>query len=194
MRYPRGTPYQGPTANYDRVTSPEQNLARVVYGLPRPLLAPYQRMDATFFGRLLDELANAHAVLVKICGSYGSARTFASKLRPELPSDLYQVGVKQDEDDPRPNVWLVIVYHRITMSLVRPSWMNPSTLDGDQWIDVKEAAYVLGLREQQTRDLIHQHGIPHRVVGGRRKIEIRRGTLLRLANRPGRWKRRKKTA
>lgn len=190
MRYPRGTPYQGPTANYDRLTSPAQNLARVVYGLPRPLLMPRQRMDAAFYGRLLDELANSHAVLVKVCSTYGFGRKFATQLRKELPGDLYEVGVKQNEDDPRPDEWLIIVYNRVTQRLLRPSWMNPMTPEGDQWVDVKEAAHVLGLRLQQTRDLIHQYDIPRRYVGGRRKIEIRRSALLRLANRPGRWKKR----
>lgn len=194
VRYPRGTPYQGPTANYDHLISPEQNLARVAYGLPRPLLAPGARMDSAFYGRLLDELANAHAVLVKICGTQGTAKNVASRLRPELPSELYEIGVKQDEDDPRPDVWLVIAYNRVSRSLIRPSWMNPTTPSGDQWVDVKEAAYVLGISRSHVHYLIDRYGLETRISGGRREHHIRRGALLRLANRPGRWQRRKKTA
>lgn len=192
VRYPAGTPYQGPTANYDRMTSPEDNLARVVYGLPRPLIKPGERMDSAFFGRLFDQLANAHAALVKICNCHGSAKNFASKLRKELPTDLYAVGVKQDDDNPQPDVWLVLAYNRVTRSLVRPSWLEPSARPGrDQWVTMEEAAYVLGVMPQQVRRLIDKYGISYRAEGGRRVRRVQRSDLVILANRPRRWKRRR---
>lgn len=191
MRYPRGTAYQGPHANYDRLVSPEANLSRIVYGLPRPMLRPGQHRDDAFYGRLFDELANAHAVLVKIYSRESSARSFAQRLRPELKGGMYTVGVKQDEDNPRSDEWLVIVYNRVTHSLREPAWMREPEARSE-WLGSAEAARVLGVTPHHAALLMSQ--VHHVRVGGRNEIMIHRNDLLVLANRPNRWKKRTRKA
>lgn len=191
MRYPRGTVYQGPHANYDRLISPEANLSRIVYGLPRPMLKPGQHRDDAFYGRLFDELANAHAALVKIYRTESGARSFARRLRPDLAGGLYTVGVKQDEDNPKSDEWMVIVYNRVTMQLREPAWMRQPEARSD-WLSVREAARILGVTRQHAGRMMTQ--VHHVRTGGRREIMIHRNDLLVLANRPGRWRRRTRKA
>lgn len=191
VRYPRGTAYQGPHANYDRLVSPEANLSRIVYGLPRPMLRPRQHRDDAFYGRLFDELTNSHAVLVKICNTKSSAYCFAKRLRPELHSELYSVGVKQNEDDPQDDEWLVIVYNRVTAALREPAWMRRPEARPD-WLGSREAARILGVTPSHAARLMAR--VHHVRVGGRNEIMVHRNDLLVLANRHRRWRHRTKKA
>lgn len=160
----------------------------MAYGLPTPLLAPSQRCDTEFFGRLFDQLANAHAALIKVCRTQQGAKNFASGLRKELPEQLYAVGIKQNPDDPRPDEWLVLAYNRITKTMATPPWMDrPDT--NASWVDVKEAGKILGITPGQVGKLIDRFEVAHIVRGGRRMRLIQRNDLIELANRPGRWKR-----
>lgn len=192
QRFPRWAPYQGPTANYDRVISPQQNLSRLVYGMPKPLLAPGQWRDEEFYGRLLDELANSHAVLVKVCRTRQYAENFSARLRKELPGDLYEVKPKQDADDPREDEWFVIAYNRVTRTLREPSWMRSESVQDvrPSFINVKEMCRILKLNRSQVLRLIDRYQIPYEVRGGRRERWVHRSAVATLMDRPGRWKRR----
>lgn len=190
LRFPVGTPYQGPLANYDDQVTPDQLLRRLVYSKPEPLLKDRQRMDTPFFGRLLDQLANAHAAFVKVCTNEGSARQVASHLRKELPDDLYEVGVRQDPDLPLDDEWMVIVYNRWTHSMAEPAW-HDTLYPTSHWVDVREAARILHITTRQARRLAAT--VPHERTGGRNCIVFPREELVALANRPQRWKRRVRT-
>lgn len=168
--------------NYDRYTSPEQNLARMVYGTPKPLLGPRQRRDDEFYGRLFDQLANAHACLVKICYTKHSAKDFASRLRPELPSDLYSVGIKQNADEPRDDEWMVLVYNRVTRSMAVPAWLRQPKPQSE-WVDTEEAAKILGVSRSHVLVLINKYEIRHKIRGGRSEKLLHRDDLVILANR-----------
>jgi hypothetical protein len=195
MRYPRGTPYQGPTANYDRLRSPAENLSRLVYGVPRPLLAPRQRRDEEFYGRLLDELANNHAVLVKVCASGSYARAFCATLRKELPGELYEVRAKQDADDPRDDEWLVIAYNRVTRTMKEPGWIRSVTESPrPTHVNTAELCRILRLSRPQTIRLLDQYRIPYDVRGKRRERWIPRSEIGILLNRPRQWRTSKKKA
>lgn len=185
MRYPVGTPYQGPSVNYDAMMSPEKLLERIVYGRPAPLLRPYQRMDAEFFGRLFDQLANSHAAFVKVCASERDARRVAAAIRAELPTELYEVGCKQDPDAPMPDEWFVVAYNRITKSMRRPAW-HDMLAPTQEWVDTVEAARVLRVSRQQAGRLAQKYQLDTRRAGGRNQILIQRSDLPLLANRPGR--------
>lgn len=191
MRYPRGTPYQGPVSNYDGQVSAEAFLGRVVYGRPAPLLAPRKHADEPFYGRLLDELANAHAALVRVNQSQGAAYHFANKLRKELPAELYSVGVKEDPDTP--GEWLVLAYNRVTRSLSKPAWMDPPepyTQGRIRWVGTKQVAAILGVSRGQANRVILKSGIEYRREGGKGVIKVKHADVSRLANRHRRWQHR----
>lgn len=194
MRYPRGTPYQGPLASYDEQVSPDSFLSRAVYGRPEPLHRHGKHRDEAFYGRLLDELANAHAALVAVYTSQSSALSFAKRLRPELPAELYRVGVKDDPD--YPGEWMVIAYNRVTRSLKEPEWSkpNPERRGRPRWLGSKEVAKRLGISPVQAARVMARSGVPVRRRGGRNELQVKQSDLVVLANRPGRWKRRTRKA
>ena len=185
-RFPSGTPYLGPTANYDEQIDPDQLLKRIVYGRPRPLLPYRARMDGPFFGRLTDALSNAHAVLVKIAANRSTASHVAVQLRKELPADLFSVAVRYDEDQ---GDWEVIAYNRIRREVMRRAIRF--TEGGQEWITMKEAARILKVTPNRASVLVKERGLRHRRVGGRNQILIRQRDLPLLANRSGRWKKRR---
>lgn len=188
-RFPSGTPYLGPTANYDEQIDTNEFLRRVVYGRPKPLLGHMQRQDHSFFGRLLDALSNAHAVLVKVCAAESTARHTATALRKELPADLFAVAVRYSADD---GDWEVVAYNQVRRELRRRAVRF--TEGGQEWLPTSEVARVLGVTQSHAIRVVHESGIRQRREGGRNRILIRQIDLPILANRPGRWKRRKKTA
>lgn len=186
VRYPTGTPYQGPGANYDAQIGYDALVSRLAYGQgPAPLLQPRQRADSEFYGRLLNELANAHSALVKVCAHEETARSACKLLRKELPTELYEVGHRK-----RPEGWAVIVYNRITMALDPPEWWYPARPNYDL-VTVKEAARVLRLSRNRVTTLLREHGVHTVRTGGRNEHLIPRSALVALANRPRQWKTKK---
>lgn len=195
VRYPVGTPYQGPVGNYDDQINADAFLRRVAYkARPAPLLAHRQRRNSAFYGRLIEELANAHAVLVKECSSPSTAAHCATVLRREIATELYEVAVREDvEHRPGEIVWLVVVYNRVIMQLHEPGWM--SHLPGQpDWVGMKEVARVLGVTQGHASRLVSGSGCECRRVGGRNEIMIHRRELSAMANRRGRWRRRTRKA
>ena len=183
-RFPSGTPYMGPSVNYDAISmTQEEMIHRLAYGKPRPMLRPRQRMTSDFFGRLLAQLANSHAALVKVCSSEGGAKCAATVLRREIGIERYEVGVRQDPDLPMDDEWYVLVYNRITKTLQEPSYMKWFT-PTDVWVDTQEAARVLRCTTDHARKLAHKYGVPTKRDGGRNQVFIRQSDLLMLANRP----------
>lgn len=201
-RFPRGTPYQGPHVNYDAQMDTSALVNRIVYGKPSPLLGNYRRMDMEFFGRLFDELANSHAVLIQVVNSRAYGYLVAAKLRQEIGTELYEIGVKQDPSYPREDEWFVVAYNKITRTMVEPGWRATSARPGApmelaapdvEWVTMREVAYVLRLTKAMARRVVHDAGIEVTRSGARNAMAIRRSDLVRLANRPGRWKRRRRT-
>ena len=194
MRFPSHTPYQGPLTCYDAMITPEELLARVVYGRPKALIGDYERMTQRFFGQLFDQLANGHAAYVKHCTTKRNAYGFAKRLREELDSKLYEVGVRQDPDVPTDNDWMVFAYNRITRSMREPAWHH-FLAPTQEWVDLCEAARILKIGKDQARKLAHknQSVAPFR-IGGRSQLVIRRADLVVLANRPNQRKQKKKAA
>ena len=172
---------------YDDQIEPDQLLRRLVYGRPAPLLQRYQRMDAPFFGRLLDALANAHAVLVKQATSEQVARNVVSKLRKELPAELYQVGIVEA---PELSSWMVMVYNQVTPEMRRQQ-ATRYVQGGPVWISIGEVARVLQLSTSQATRVVLASPIKHRRQGARNEIMIRQRDLPILANRPRRWRKRR---
>lgn len=194
MRYPRGTPYQGPLTSYDNQVSSDSFLSRAVYGRPAPLLAPGKHCDEDFYGRLLDELANSHVALVRVYTRESSAYSCAYRLRPELPAEFYAVGVKEDPD--YPGEWMVLAYNRVTRAMKEPEWSKPSVerRGRPKWLGSKEVARRLGISKVHAHRLMTQAAITTRRQGGRNEIQIRQSDLVVLANRKGRWQRRTREA
>lgn len=185
-RFPVGTPYVGPSMCYDDQIEPEQLLRRLAYGRAAPLLGRYGRLDAPFFGKLFDALANQHAVLVKSSPHRRTCEHVVTKLRAELPAALYAVGVLEA---PERDEWLVMVYNRVPADAKVP----PRRTDGGMGlVSAREAARVLGLTLDYTRELIKAAPIEHKRIGGRREIHVRQCDLVVLANRPHQRRRRKK--
>lgn len=183
--------YQGPLTSYDEQVSAEAFLGRVVYGRPAPLLGPGKHADEPFYGRLFDQLANAHAALVRVNRSQGAAYHFAAKLRRELPAELYSVGVKEDPDEP--GMWLVLAYNRVTRSLTKPAWMDPPepyTHGRVRWIGTRQLAAILGVTPGHAARVIKAANIEYKREGGRGQIQIKHGDVARLANRHRRWQHR----
>jgi hypothetical protein len=181
-RFPVGTPYLGPQANYDAQIEPEQLLRRIVYGLPAPLLKPYERYDGGFWGRLLDALANQHAVIVRI-GNERAIRNGVRILRRELPEESFEVAAMYSEDH---EAWLLMVYNRIPKQLRKPPERDRK---GDALVDTAEVARVLKIGERQARNVIRNSGIPVERRGGRNMMYIKQRDLVVLANRKGRHRR-----
>lgn len=193
MRYPKGTPYVGPTACYDEQIEPEQLLRRLVYGRAKPLLGPYDRMDARFFGKLIDGLANAHAVIVKSTKGAQHAHNVGSMLRQELPAEHYHVAVLEA---PERGDWLVIAYNQVTWDMRKPpAYKQEGVPIGESvWVSTPDAARVLGLSTRRVRSLVAESGVPQRREGGSSKLLIRQCDLVVLANRDRRWKKKRTAA
>lgn len=185
-RFPAGTRYAGPTHNYDDMTTREELLHRLVYGNPAPLLAPYGRMDGSFWGKLTDGLSNAHAVLVKMTPHEITARQTAARLRQGVHPDRFQVCVLRapELDD----TWMVYIYNRVIPALMAPR--APRDAQGIIWIRAEEVARVLQVSTRRAFGLMAQTpGVRTRRVGGQRIIEMAQQDLIILANRKGRHKR-----
>lgn len=188
-RFPTGTPYVGPSMCYDDQIEPDQLLRRLAYGRAAPLLAFRDRMDAPFFGRLLDGLANAHAVLVKASPHEQTCRNVAARLREELPSQLFSIGVLEA---PERNEWLVMAYNNVPPEL---RTLPLKYVDhGPNWIGMKEVARVLKISQPHARAVVMASPVKHRRNGGRNEIMVRQRDLPILVNRPRRWRRRRKTS
>lgn len=179
--------------SYDAMMSPQALLERLVYGKPRPLLKPYQRLDQAFYGQLFDQLANQHAALVRLCTSRSSAQRLIRDLRSEIPESLYEVGAKQDPDIPIPGEYWVIVYNRITRQMREPAW-HDMLAPTSEFVDTAEAARILHLDRNSALRLAKEYGaVDETRVGGRRQAMIRRDALPEMANRKGRHTRPRRT-
>lgn len=184
-RFPTGTPYVGPTMCYDNQIEPDQLLRRLAYGRAAPLLKHRDRLDADFYGKLLDGLANAHVVLVKAAASEGSAHYTASRIKDELPPERFAIVVMEDPDH---DEWMVLAYNNVPMELRRLPLKYVE--QGPNWIGIKEVARVLKLKPEQARNVVLASPIKHRRHGGRNEIMVRQRDLPILVNRPRRWRRR----
>jgi hypothetical protein len=179
--------YAGPTVGME--IDPDELLRQLAYGSRKPMLRPRQRITGLFFGRLLDEMAHHHTVLVRTCLSESGAHRVARTLREELPSDAFGIHV---DYVPRLNEWNVLVFHQIPREIRVPRRRDE---DGDVWVGPREAARVLQLSMDQARNVIDSaSGIEVRRVGGRCERQIRQRDLAVLANRPRRWRRRTRKA
>lgn len=183
----------GPSMCYDEMMEPEQLLRRLAYGRAAPMLGPWGRMDARFFGRLLDNLSNAHAVIVKAAGSTASAYYTAARLREELPPDAVAIGVLEA---PERGEWLVMAYNVVPYERRRPvvrEAPDPAAPNAvrDHWVGLREVARVLRLTEPQARNVLRSAPVEVRREGGRRAMMVRQSDLPVLINRPNRWKRRR---
>lgn len=187
-RFPLGTGYAGPNHCYDDMIDPEQLLRRLAYGYAAPLLGWRKRMDDVFFGRLLDALANSHAVLVKASPAEQTCRNVAARLRVELPADLFSVGVLYA---PEREEWLVMAYNRVPKDLRRPPVRDAG---GTRWIGTREVARVLNVHPTHAARVMASGVVRARRDGGRNEIQIRQQDLVVLANRPKRWRRRARSA
>lgn len=183
-RYPSLTPYLGPTACYDKQIDPEQLLRRLAYGRATPMLRPRQRLTTVFFARLLDAMANAHVVLVKITQSESGAYSIARRLRAELPPESFGVTV---DFDPAHGDWNVLVFNQVPMEM---RVIRPREPDGEVWIGPREVARVLRVTRDHAARIIDRAGVDTRRRGGRNERQIRQRDMAILANRKGRWRRR----
>lgn len=185
MRFPEDTPYIGPTMCYDDMIDQDQLLRRLAYGRAAPLLGPWGRLDAPFFGRLLDQLANSHAVIVKAAGHRVTCAKIAAKLRAELPPERFSVGVLEA---PERGEWLVMAYNNVPWEASPPHRFHPR---GDNWVSMAEVSRVLRIGHRQAVNVVKGSGVETRRTGGRSEIMVRQSDLVILANRPRRWKRRR---
>lgn len=183
-RFPLGTGYAGPSHCYDDMIDPEQLLRRLAYGYAAPLLGWRKKMDTPFFGRLLDALANSHAVLVKASPAEQTCRNVAAQLKAELPADLFSIGVLFA---PEREEWLVMAYNRIPEEIRRPPVRDAG---GTRWIGSAEVARVLKVHPNHAVRIMRSGLVKSRRDGGRNEIQVRQQDLVILANRPKRWKRR----
>lgn len=186
-RFPTGTPYVGPTMCYDDQIEPEQLLRRIIYGMPAPLLGHRDRMGPSFWGKLVDGLSNSHAVVVKITRHEQVARNIAAQLRKELPEDLYSIGVL-----PAPELgeWRVLAYNKVPVEVRRkPIKYGPR---GPNWITVTEVARILKISKRQVHNVIAATAVEQKRKGARNELLIKQSDLVILANRPGRWRNRKR--
>lgn len=181
MRMPTTTRYQGPLANFDDQVSPEDFLARVVHRRPVPLLKTWGRMDYGFYGKLFDQLANAHVALVRVASCQRSAKNTAHALRKELAGRPFGVSVILDPDLELD--WMVLVYNDTIHTMNAPAW-HDSFAPTSQWVDMKEAARILCLEQRQTIKLAHKYAEDVWRLDKRRQLLIRRDQLPILANRP----------
>lgn len=180
-------------ASYDRLISPAETIARVVYGAPQPLLRRGQHRDTEFYGRLFAELVNKHVVLAKVCKTESNARWAATQLRMEIPSEPFSVGVKQNADYPRDDEWFVLVYNRVYYRLEPPLEVAPALTDAE-WVTTKEAGQILGLSRRHVTRCIIDYNIPHEIGNAYGLILLDRAALRVIANRSRKWKHRRKTA
>lgn len=184
-RYPAGTGYVGPTANYDEQITPDQLLRRLVYGIAAPMLRPSQRPTMQFYGHLLEELSNAHAVIVKACASRAAAHYNVRLLREELPSDLFVVQVLHA---PERGEWLVMAYNRITKAAMKPP--KQFVPYGAVWVDMEQVARILGVTRRQAINIALKSGVITQRRTGRNTLYVMQRDLPILANRARRWERR----
>lgn len=183
-RHSAGTGYAGPLVNYDDMIAPESFVRRVVYGKPAPLLGDGDKMDMPFFGRLFDQLANAHVAYVKECAKEQSARDFACKLRKELPAELYAVGIHRK--DPQYPGWHVFAYNKIERWMARKPW-HEEPAPGDKWVDTREAARLLHVTPRHVRRLVIEMNIDAQRIGAGNRFVIPRSAIAIMSNRPHRW-------
>lgn len=174
--------YPGPTVGME--IDPDELLRQLAYGGRKPMLQPRQRITGLFFGRLLDEMAQHHTVLVRTTLSASGAHRIARKLREELPSDAFGIHV---DYVPRLAEWNVLVFHQIPREMRVPRRRDP---EGNIWIGPNEVARVLKLSRLQARRVIDSAPVEVRRVGGRMERRIRQQDLAVLANRPRRWRHR----
>jgi hypothetical protein len=157
------------------------------------MLGPWARMDARFFGMLIDNLSNAHAVIVKAATSSTSAQQCARKLREELPPDAVAVSVLEA---PEYREWLVMAYNVTPYERRRPvvrDVVDPAAPHAvrDHWVGLREVARVLRVSQRQAVNVVRLSGVETRREGGRSAIMMRQSDLPVLVNRPNRWKRRR---
>lgn len=186
-RFPTGTPYVGPTMCYDNQIEPDQLLRRLAYGRAAPLLKHRDRLDADFYGRLLDGLANAHVVLVKAAASEKSAHYSASRIKAELPPERFSISVMED---PEHEEWMVLAYNNVPMELRRLPMKYVER--GPNWIGIAEVARVLQVSKDRARAVVLSSPVKTRRTGGRMEIMMRQRDLPILVNRPRRWRKRRR--
>ncbi len=167
---------------------PDDLLRRLAYGGRKPMLRPRQRIDGSLFARLLDEMANAHTLVVRQTMTDSGAHRTAVKLRAELPPEAFGVYV---DYDPRMECWNVIVYHQVPRELRIPRKRDEH---GNIWIGPREVGRVLRITPDQAGRVMDASGCEVRRVGGRSERRIRQSDLAVLANRKGRWQRRTRKA
>lgn len=187
-RFPTRTPYVGPTMNYDQQITPDQLLRRLAYGRAAPLLGHRDRTDGKFYAKLMDGLANAHVVLVKAAFGEQSAHYTARRIKAELPPELVDVVVMEDPDI---GEWMVLAYNSVPMEVrTLPTKFSDN---GPNWVGIKEIARVLKLKPEHARAVVLASDVRIRRTGGRNEIMVQQQDLPILANRPGRWKKRRTT-
>lgn len=152
------------------------------------MLRPRQRIDGAFFARLLDEMSNAHTLLVRTTTTESAAYKAARTLRDELPVEAFGVYVDHDE---RAGDWHVVVYHQLPKDL-RVAQRRDN--QGHVWIGPKEVARVLRISPDHASFVMDHSGLEVRRVGGRLERRIRQQDLVILANRKGRWRHRTRKA
>jgi hypothetical protein len=148
--------------------------------------------SAGFWGQLVDELANAHCVLVKVFASESAGRVFACHLKKELP-ERFSVETKQNPDDPKEDYWMVFVYNVMAREMRDRELMSNTP---SEYVSTDEASRILSVTPRRVRHLIHEKKVRTKIVEvgfGQNPTLILREDLVILANRH-RWKHRKKTA
>jgi len=198
MRYPAGVAYQGPRVLYDDQIKPDDLVRRLVYGRPKPMLTDGEQMRYGFYGRLMENLANGHAVLIKECKFRTRAHQLAKQIREEMGDTAFEYVVvpPDDPDGPDPR-WSLLMYNKVTPNEVGGppvgrQWHEEFNRPVSEWVDTREAARILGVSVSYAGTLAREAGVTDtRRYGGQRRMLIRRDALPMLANRPRRHKRRR---
>jgi hypothetical protein len=193
MRYPTGTPYQGPLTCYDDQIPQDDIIRRLVYGKPKPLLGFGEPIRYGFYGRLLEQLSNAHAAFVKEGRRY-KLYQLRRQILGEIGDAAYAAEIIPDDRDPLRGA--LIIYNRVGRREgghpVGPQWFEPER-SAAEWVDTREAARILGVSVSYMGVLAKQaNAIDTRRYGGQRRMLIRRDALPALANRPGRHTRKRR--
>lgn len=198
MRYPKEMSYQGPRVLYDDQIDPDDLVRRLVYGRPKPMLGDHERIVYGFYGRLMENLANGHAVLLKEARDSSTAYRLTKTIREEMGDTAYEYAVIPPKDRRDPNGrWLVMMYNRVTPNEVGGppvgrQWHEEFNRPVSEWVDTREAARILGVSVSYAGTLAREAGVTDtRRYGGQRRMLIRRDALPMLANRPRRHKRRR---
>lgn len=193
MRFPPGTPYQGPLACYDEQIPRDDIIRRLVYGKPKPLLAKGERLRYGFYGRLLEQLSNGHAAFVKE-GWLTTLHQLKREIMGEIGDVIYAAEVFPDDADPQRGA--LIIYNKVGPHEgghpVGMQWFEPER-SAAEWVDTREAARILGVSVTYAGTLARQAGATDtQRYGGQRRMLIRRDALPALANRPGRHRRKRR--